>query len=172
MPQARSAPKPKPRVVRRARPRAPSRPSPTSITYRVGYKVVNSQFDHIDPHKPNEFRGGSRLYFASLKDNRTDKYRAYQKGWVRLYFEHPVRLSAIQIHRIGVTQRDFRGGRIQLAVQDSRGHWTVLFRRNNEDITTPLTIHGRASAMARVKSVRLRFRSPEPLTVGPIDLLP
>lgn len=170
--QPKPKPKPKPRVVRRARPKPAPRPSSSSITYRVDYKVVNSQFDHIDPNKPNEFRGGSRLYFASLKDNRTDKYRAYQKGWVRLYFSHPVHLSAIHIQRISVTQRDFRGGRIQLAVQNARGHWTVLFRRNNEDISKPVTIRGRASVMDQVKGIRLRFRSPEPLTVGPIDLLP
>jgi hypothetical protein len=147
-----------------------SRPSPTSVTYRVGYKVVNSQADRIDPHRSNEFRGGERLYFASLKDNRTDKYRAYQKGWVRLYFRHPVHLSAIHIHRISITKGDFKGGFIELAVQDRRGHWTVLLRRHNRDIDKMRVIHGHA--LAEVKGVRLRFRSPEPLMVGPIDLLP
>jgi hypothetical protein len=166
---APAKPKPPPRPA--PKPQA-SRPSPTPVTYRVSYKVVNSQFDAIDPHKPNEFRGGSRLYFASLKDNRTDKYRAYQRGWVRLYFRQPVHLSSIHIHKIRITQGDFRGGWIQLAVQDNRGHWTVLLRRHNMDIDKTLVIHGHAAAMARVKSVRLRFRSPEPLMVGPVDLLP
>ena len=160
------APQPKPKPTSRASPK------PMPVTDRVAYKVINSQSDEIDPRKPNEFRGGSRLYFASLKDNRKDKYRAYQKGWVRLYFVHPVHLSAIHIRRISVNQGDFRGGSIELAVQGRHGHWTVLFRRHNVDIDTPLWIHGHASTLSNVRGVRLRFRSPAPLTVGPIDLLP
>ena len=143
-----------------------------SITYKVSYKVTNSEADRISPHAPNEFRGGSRLYFESLKDNRTDRFRSYKKGWIRLYFDQAVHLSAINIHKISAGSGDFTGGEIELAVQDTRGHWTVLLRRKGKDIDAPLLIHGSTSAMADVKGVRLRFTSPEPLTVGPIDLLP
>ena len=174
------APKPKPaprhRTVRKREP-APRHPvasadSSASVTYKVSYKIRNSEADDIDPHKPNEFRGGSRLYFPSLKDNRTDFFRAYKKGWVRLYFDRPVHLSAIRIHRLSIGSGDFKGGKIELAVQNDRGRWTVVFRRKDRDIRSPLLIHGSPAAMAQVKGVRLRFTSPEPLTVGPIDLLP
>ena len=93
-----------------------------SVTYRVSYKVRNSEADRISPHKPNEFRGGSRLYFPTLKDNRTGFFRAYKKGWVRLYFDKPVHLSAIRIHRISAGKADFKGGKIELAVQNDRGY--------------------------------------------------
>jgi eukaryotic-like serine/threonine-protein kinase len=174
---AKAKPRTRHKTVRKSRPKprtavAAASDSRASITYRVSYQISNSESDEISPHKPNEFRGGSRLYFPSLKDNRTDFFRAFKKGWVRLYFDQPVHLSAINIHKISISSGDFKGGNIELAVQDDRGHWTVLFRSKNKVIDSPLLIHGSPAAMAQVKGVRLRFTSPEPLTVGPIDLLP
>lgn len=164
------------RIVRRSRPRAErniaSTSSAASITYKVDYTVRNSQGDHINPRESNEFRGGSRVYFKSLKDNRKDRYRSYRKGWVILFFDHAVHLSAVRIHRLSAGAATFKGGEIELAVVDKRGHWTVLLHRKSRDIASPLLLRGSGAAMAEVKGVRLRFRSPSPLTVGPIDLLP
>ena len=172
----RTEPKQRHREVRRSsRPRTErniASSSAASITYRVAYRVTNSQGDHINPRDPNEFRGGHRVYFKSLKDNRTDIYRSYAKGWILLFFDHAEHLSAIRIHRVSAGRANFKGGSIELAVLDRRGHWTVLLHRKNRDIDLPLLLRGSGAAMAEVKGVRLRFRSPAPLTVGPIDLLP
>jgi len=95
--------------------------------------------------------------------------RSFKAGWIRLYLKKPVRLSRIVIHRASVGRKSFQGGEVRLDVQDARGHWTTLLQQKNRDIDHPVSVRAPATP---VKGVRLRFRSSEPITIGPIDLLP
>jgi len=157
----------------KAKPKAKKTTTRRSITYRVGHKVVRSDGSKAGPRDWHEFRGGKHLYFQSLAKYRwKDKLRTSKKGFVRLYFDKPVRLSRIVIHRASVGRLSFAGGEIRLEVQDSRGRWTDLLVRKDRDIDSALTIRGPKKALAGVKGVRLRFKSAEPITIGPIDLIP
>lgn len=112
-------------------------------------------------------------YFKSLADYPLkDKIRMFRSGWIRLYLKKPVKLSRIVIHRASVGRRTFKGGEIKLEVEDGRGHWRTLLDRKDRDIDRPLSIRKSRKALAHVKGVRFKFRTSEPITIGPIDLLP
>ncbi|MDQ7011756.1 MAG: hypothetical protein Q9M29_08040, partial [Mariprofundaceae bacterium] len=165
-------PKAKPKKSK-AKPKAKRTTTRRSITYRVGHKVVRSDGSKAGPRDWHEFRGGRHLYFQGLaKYKWKEKLHTSKKGFVRLYFNKPVRLSRIVIHKASVGRLSFAGGEIRLEVQDSRGRWTDLLVRKDRDIDSALTIRGPKKALAEVKGVRLRFKSAEPITIGPIDLIP
>ncbi len=159
---AKPKPKPKPRVVRSGG---------KSVTYSVSHKVTRSDYSDVNP-KSHEFRGATRLWFESLKDYKwKDRFRSYKKGWIRLYLDKPQNLSRIYIKRASVGRLDFKGGEISLEVQDSRGRWTEVFSRKDDDIDIPVNITRPKKALDDVNGVRLRFKTPEPIEVGPIDLI-
>ncbi len=140
-----------------------------SITFRVSHRLQRSD-GSTATGGIHEFRGGHRLYFASLGRFRfKDKMRSFKSGWARLYLDQPVRISRIVIHQASVGNKSFRGGEITLETQNTRGHWTTLLTRKDRDIDQPLSLPVRNGP---VKGVRLRFKSPEPITIGPVDLLP
>ncbi len=142
------------------------------ITYRVSHRLVRSDGSRISGGK-HEFRGGSRVYFEGLADYMfKDKMRSFKSGWARLYLKKPVKLSRIVIHRASVGKQTFKGGEIKLEVQDHKGHWTTLLLRKDRDIDSPLTIRKPKKALADVKGVKFKFKTSEPITIGPIDLLP
>jgi len=142
------------------------------ITYRVSHRLVRSNGSRVSGGK-HEFRGGSRVYFKGLADYAfKDKVRAFKSGWIRLYLKKPVKLSRIVIHRASVGKRTFKDGEIRLEVQDHKGHWTTLLLRKDRDIDRSLTIRKPSKALADVKGVKFKFKTSEPITVGPIDLLP
>jgi len=158
-----------------ARPRHVSkvaRPIVKPITYLVAHRLVRSDGSRVSGGK-HEFRGGSRVYFKGLADYLLkDKIRSSKSGWIRLYFKKPVKLSRIVIHRASVGKRTFKDGEIRLEVQNHKGHWTTLLLRKDRDIDKPLTIRKPSKALADVKGVKFKFKTSEPITIGPIDLLP
>ena len=60
---------------------------------------------------------------------------------------------------------------MNLAVQNSKGKWTQLFKRVDDDVDIAVTLTKPAAVLKDVKGVRLRFKTPEPITIGPIDLI-
>lgn len=177
-PVAKAVKKPAPvkKVRATSKPTAKAKPKITarrSITYTAGHKVVRSDGSKVDPKRVHEFRGGKHLYFPGLADYRwKDKFHTYKKGFVRLYFDKPVKLSRVVIRKASIGKLDFAGGEIRLEVQDARGRWNDLLLRKDRDIDSAITIRSPKKALAEVKGVRLRFKSSEPITIGPIDLIP
>ncbi len=155
-----------------ARHRAARRPRVLPVTWKVEHKLVRSTGGRADPHKPHEFRGASRLYFEDLRDYRwKEKLHTFKKAQIRLILKKPVRVSKVVIHKASVGKRSFKGGEIRLALQDRRGKWHDILHRKDRDIDRPLSIRVPKS-FGEIKGARLRFRSAEPITIGPIDLLP
>jgi len=143
-----------------------------SITYRVAHRLVRSD-GSSSSGGTHEFRGGKRVYFHHLA-NYALKHtlHSFKSGWIRLYLKKPAKLSRIVIHRASVGRRSFKGGEIKLEVQDQRGHWATLLLRKNRDIDRSLSIRKPGKILAEVKGVRFKFKTSEPITIGPIDLLP
>jgi len=142
------------------------------ITDLVAYRLVRSVGNSVSSGK-HEFRGGSRVYFKGLANYiLKDKIRSFKKGWIRLYLKKSVKLSSIVIHRASVGEKTFKGGEIRLEVQDHKGHWQTLLLRKGRGIDEPLTIREPKKALADVKGVKFKFKTSEPITIGPIDLLP
>jgi len=144
-----------------------------SVTYSVAHKVVRNDNSHVDVKKSHEFKGGSRVWFTSLENYRwKDRFRSFKKGQTRVYLEKSVSLSRIVLKKASVGRRSFKdGGYVTLSVQNSKGKWTQLFERKEDDVDIAVTIRGPKKALKDVKSVRLRFKTPEPITIGPIDLI-
>lgn len=151
-----------------------AKPAPRSVTYTVPSRVVRSDGSHAGQRDRHEFRGGSRRFFTDDLPAHAmhGKIQAYKSGWIRLYLRKTVHLSSIVIHKASVGRKSFAGGEIEIDVRDSRGHWTEVLSRKDRDIDTPIRIHGPRKALAEVKGIRLRFTTPQPITIGPIDLLP
>lgn len=142
------------------------------VTYHVAHRIVRSDGSSASSGV-HEFRGGKRVYFESLENYALkDKIRSFKSGWIRLYLTKSVKLSRIVIHRASVGKRGFRKGEIRLEVQGSGGHWQTLLLRKDRAIDRPLSISKPGVVLADVKGVRFRFKSSEPITIGPIDLLP
>jgi len=142
------------------------------ITYRVAHHIVRHDGSRASSGT-HEFRGGKHVYFPQLANYALkDKIRAFKSGWIRLYLKKPVKLSRIVIRRASVGKRTFKDGEIKLEVQDHKGHWQTLLLQRDRDIDRPLTIRKPRKVLADVKGVRFKFKTSEPITVGPIDLLP
>ncbi len=163
--------KPKPVVKPTAKPKPKSvRRTAKSITYSVPHKLRRSDSSRVDP-KSNEFRGGSRVWFTSLKDYRwKESLRSFKKGEIRLFLGKATKLSKIVLKKASVGRLNFKGGEVKLAVQNSKGKWTQLFKRVDDDVDITVTL-SKSAALKDVKGVRLRFKTPEPITIGPIDLI-
>jgi len=155
----------KPKSIRKVK------PARRSITYSVGYKVTRSDGGAVDVSKPHEFKGGKHLYFESLKDYRgKGVFTAYKKGQIRLYLDKPVTLRKIVLYKASVGKLNFKSGYVKLAVQDSKHKWHEIFYRKDDDVDIAVTI-SKSKLPNDIKGVRLRFRTPEPITIGPIDLI-
>ncbi|HKI59920.1 MAG TPA: hypothetical protein VKA23_02695, partial [Mariprofundaceae bacterium] len=153
--------KPKPKPVYRSR----------SVTATLGHRVVRNDGVDVDP-KSHEFLGATRLWFPELKDYRwKDRFRSVKKGQVKLYLDKPVSLSRIVINKASVGRLSFKDGEVSLSVQDGKGKWTELFERIDDDVDIKVTITKPREALRDVKAVILRFKSPEPIRIGPIDLI-
>jgi hypothetical protein len=155
----------KPKKIRKVK------PAGRSITYSVGYKVTRSDGGAVDVSKPHEFKGGKRLYFESLRSYRgKELFTSYKKAQVRLYLDKPVTLRKIVLHKASVGRLNFKGGYVKLAVQDSKHKWHEIFSRKDDDVDIAVTI-SKSKLPKEIRGVRLRFRTPEPITIGPIDLI-
>jgi len=163
-PVAKPAPKKKAKVK--------ASPKIYPVTYSVSHKLVRSDGSREDEKSAHEFRGKSRLFFSDLKDYRwKETLHTFKTGQLRLYLDDPVRVSTIVIQKASVGRLDFKGGSFDLNIQDEQGKWHDMFERSDRDIDDPVTINV-AKSIGKIKGVRVRFRSAEPITIGPIDLLP
>jgi len=170
---ATPAPKPKPKPAPKPKPKPAPKPVVTakSVTYSIDYKVRRSDNSKVSSTS-NEFHGGSHLFFPELKDYRwKETLHSIKKGQTRLYLDKPVNLSKIILRKASVGRLNFSGGEISLEVQNSRGQWTEVFLRKNDDVDVAVTITRPAEALNDVTGIRLRFETPEPITIGPIDLI-
>lgn len=176
-PAVEEAKKPKtaPKPVAKSPPKKVVKPKPVHrtrvITATVDHRVVYSDGSDANP-KSHEFLGASRLWFPELKDYRwKDRFRSVKKGQIKLYLDKPVSLSRIVIHKASVGRLNFKDGEVSLSVQDAKGKWTELFERKDDDVDIKVTITKPKDALNDVKAVILRFKSPEPIRIGPIDLI-
>jgi len=87
-----------------------------------------------------------------------------------LYLDKPVKVRKIVLHKASVGRLNFKGGYVKLAVQDDKRKWHEIFSREDDDVDIAVTI-SKAKLPDKIKGARLRFRSPEPITIGPIDLI-
>lgn len=151
-----------------------NRPVPRmSLTFSRAHRLKRFDGTRSNAAEAHEFRGGSRTFFKSLESYRwKDKLRSYKQGWLRLSFNVAQSMSRIVIHRASVGGRDFSGGHITLGIMNSRGKYYRIFERRDRAIDRPVTVSIPKALRLDIKSVELRFRSPEPITIGPIDLLP
>ncbi|MDX8390421.1 MAG: serine/threonine-protein kinase [Mariprofundaceae bacterium] len=153
--------KPKVKAVKRVR---------RSLTYSIDHKLKrsdSSRATHADRH---EFKGGSHLYFPTLREKHFD-IQTFQKGWVQIYLTEPVVLSYIAIHKASVGTLSFEGGEIRVDVQGVKGHWKTVLRLKDHDIERKFIIQKALKGVGKIKGVKIRLKSPEPLTLGPIDLI-
>jgi len=178
--EAKPEPKPAPVAKPASKPKPAPKPAPkpstsssrASVTYSVDHKVVRSDNSDVDPNKPHEFRGGSHLYFEDLKDYRwKETLHTVKKGHVRLYLDKPVKVSKVVLHQATVGNLSFKDGEILLEVQNEKGKWYRLLDRQDKDVDSPMTFKVPAD-FGDVQGARIRFKSSEPITIGPIDLLP
>jgi len=142
-----------------------------SITYTVPHKVMRSTGGQVDINQPHEFKGGNHVYFEVLRDySGKDSFTSYKKGQIRLYLDEAVSLKKIILKKASVGKLNFKGGYVKLAVQDDKYKWHKVFFREDDDVDIAVTI-AKNQLPAKIKGVRLRFRTPEPITIGPIDLI-
>lgn len=148
----------------------------SSLTYSANHSVKRSDNTSASMNERHEFRGGSHVYFAELDVNKRPNWlkdldvKTYKKGWVRLYLDWPARISRIVIHKASVGKKDFKGGYVELEVQGLKGRWTKVFERKDDDVDRAVTIRKGLSSIGQIKGARLRFKSPAPITIGPIDI--
>lgn len=144
------------------------------VTEKYSYSVKRSDSSEASTDK-NEFYRGSHTYFGQFKDNQVSvwvdtKVGSFKSGWSRLYLDWPIRLSSITIHKAKAAKDDFKGGHVKLEIQSPKGKWTTVFERQDDDVDKAVTLKKEVSAVGLIKGVRISFRSPGPITIGPIEL--
>jgi len=151
----------------------------SSITYSSNHSVKRSDGTTASMNEKHEFRGGKHVFFTELDPkNKSSSWMpdmitnmsTHKKGWTRLYLDWPVRVSKIVIHKASVGRASFKGGYVDMEVQDLKGRWTKVFERKDDDIDRAVTIRKGLSSVGQIKGARLRFKSPAPITIGPIDI--
>jgi len=145
------------------------------VTEKFSYSVKRS--DSSDPSTDkNEFYRGSHTFFGEFKDNQVTvwvetKIPSYKSGWSRIYLDWPIRLSSVTIHKANFEGKEFKGGHIKLQLQTPKGKWITVFEREDDDVDKPVTIKKELDDIGLVKGAKISFRSPGPITIGPIDLI-
>ena len=145
------------------------------VTEKFSHLVKRSDSSDVTMDK-NEFYRGSHTFFGEFTDNKVSvwintKVDSYKSGWSRLYLDWPVRLSAITIHKASSEKKEFKGGHIKLEVQLPKGKWITVFERQDDDVDKPVTIKKELDEIGLIKGAKISFRSPGPITIGPIDLI-
>jgi len=160
--------KPKPKVKHKPRVRNYGRP----ITYKVKHKVTRSIDGPVKSTQKHEFKGGKHHYFESLKSypGKGGIFTVYKRGEVSLSLNKPQKVRKIILHKASVGRSKFKGGYVKLAVQDQKYKWHEIFVRKDDDVDIAVVI-SKSKLPKQIRSVRLRFRTPEPITIGPIDLI-
>ncbi len=155
-PKAKPKAKPKKKVIR-------------SVAYSRKHSVKRSDKSKVNSKRSHEFRGGKHLFFPELREK--SWYTSSKRGETSITFNTPVRLSKIVIHKASVGRLSFKHGYIHLEIQSPSGKWERLFERKNDDVDVKVSIRNVHKHMPKIKAVRLKFKTPQPITIGPIDLL-
>ncbi|ATX82348.1 hypothetical protein Ga0123462_1485 [Mariprofundus ferrinatatus] len=146
----------------------------TSVTH----KVVRSDGSQATKDDKHEFNGGSRSFFENINEPSTmlgwvedvTESEAYREGWVRIYLDWPVTLKSIVLHKATTGDKSIGDGWVNLEVQTVKGKWVRVFNRQAQDVKKPVSISKELQAIGPTKGVRITFRSPTSIRVGPIDL--
>ncbi|MDQ6990044.1 MAG: hypothetical protein Q9M19_09195, partial [Mariprofundaceae bacterium] len=163
--EVKPAPKVKPKVTPK-----PKRKVIRSLAYTRKHSVSRSDKSKVNSKRSHEFRGGKHLFYPELKEK--SWFKSSKRGETLIEFKNPVRLSKIVIHKASVGRLNFNHGYLRLEIQSSSGKWKRLFERKDDDLDVKVTIRNVQKHMKKIKAVRLKFKTPEPITIGPIDLLP
>jgi len=144
-----------------------------SVTFTQTHWLRRFDGTESSASEAHEFRGGSKHYFDDLRDYTwKNKLHTFKQGWIRVSFNVATSISTIVIQRASVGKKDFSGGNLSLRVINNRGKFFKVFEQKDRDIDRPVVVKLPASMQRDIKSVEFRFRSAEPITIGPIDLLP
>jgi len=143
---------------------------PRLITYSARHSVTRSDGSKVNSRRKHEFRGGKHRFYPELKEK--SWFTSFRKGESMVEFAKPVRLSTIIIHKASVGRLNFKKGYVYLEIQGTDGEWKRLFERNDDDVDRKVTIRKVYKHLKKIKAVRIKFKTAEPITIGPIDLLP
>ncbi len=146
-----------------------STPETRSLRYATAqpYSLRRSDFSKTKPGELDEFNGGSHIYFEKLRDY---SLKAFKTGFARLSFAQEQAVGRITIQRASVGDEDFSGGYIRLFIRKDGGSWQRLLNEKGHDIDHPETLQIKPKNRM-VKEVKLMFKSPKPLELGPIDII-
>ena len=173
-PKVKTKPKAKvkPQVKKQPKPKAkPRQRLAQSITYKVDHKVQRKDKTRVSSNQPHEFRGGSHLFYPDLAEK--GWLSTFKRGYSTILFENPVSLSKIVIHKASVGDLDFKHGFIEVEVKPAgKRKWKKIFSQKDKDIDKKVTISGFKAKYPSIDGVRIKFKTQDPITIGPIDLLP
>ncbi|OIP98826.1 MAG: hypothetical protein AUK35_09460 [Zetaproteobacteria bacterium CG2_30_46_52] len=171
----KEAPKPasKPAVVSKPTLVAVAKPKQPPIIYapdQTAHQVKRNDGSLVANNEKDEFSGASHIFFPELANK--GFFTSFKKGESTISFETPVTLSKIIIQRASVGQLDFKHGYIYLEARDAdSGEWVRLFEREDDDVDVAVTISNVSRKVKHISTIRLLFKTVEPITIGPIDLL-
>lgn len=152
---------PKPKVVVEATPRY--------ATDKFTYKIRRTDESEVLPGDRHEFAGGEHLFFPELKEK--GFFTTFRKGESEIVFDQEVDLKTIILTQASVGKLSFEHGYIYLDARAKRGPWVRLFAREADDVDVAVRIQDIAKKIKKIKAVRIKFKTVEPITIGPIDLL-
>ncbi|MDX8382330.1 MAG: hypothetical protein R8M14_09500, partial [Ghiorsea sp.] len=162
--------KPKPKAKSKVkRKRKAHRRTIRSLPYSLAHTVERNDNSKVNKKK-HEFLGGSHLFYPELKEK--GWLSSFKRGDSTLLFDKPTSISKIIIHKASVGKLDFKHGFIHLEVKpENESRWKRIFEQEDTDIEQKVTIEGFAKDYPSIEGVRIKFKTQEPITIGPIDLL-
>ena len=171
--QTKPESKPKTQAVSKSKPKKKYKPKKKvarSLTYSYSHQVKRKDKSKVAANKPHEFRGGSHLFYPELA--KKSWLSSFKRGDSAVLFNSPVSLSKIVIHKASVGDSNFKNGFIQVEVKPvGKRKWKEIFEQRNKDIEKKITISGFKAKYPSIEGVRIKFKTQDPITIGPIDLL-
>ncbi len=141
-----------------------------SLTYSYSHQVQRKDKSEVNTSKAHEFRGGSHLFYPELAEK--SWLASFKRGDTSVLFNQPVSLSRIIINKASVGDLDFKHGFIQVEVKPAgKRKWKKVFSQKDKDIDKKVTITGFKGKYPSLDGVRIKFKTQDPITIGPIDLL-
>jgi serine/threonine protein kinase len=170
-PAPKAKPKPKPKVKPKYHPKPkPRRQVAKSLTYKVKHQVTRKDKTKVSSNKPHEFRGGSHVFYPELV--KKGWFSSFKRGDSTVLFDKSISLSKIVIHKASVGDLDFKHGFIEIEVKPAgKRKWKKVFSQKDKDIDKKVVIQGFKKDYPSVDGVRIKFKTQDPITIGPIDLL-
>jgi len=156
VPKVKPKPKPKKRIIR-------------PITYNTKHTVKRSDKSKVGANEKHEFRSGSHLFYPNLAEK--GWLSSFKRGESTILFDKPVSLSRIVIRQASVGRLDFKHGFVQLEVKpEGKRKWRKIFERKDDDVDIAVTLKSFKKDYPSIEGVRIKFKTQEPITIGPIDL--